>query len=122
MLLAAAAAFNLVCSGTLTQTDKAPEPFTRTIHVNLDTKKYCEDACDKIQDIAEVQPARLIFRNVDSQADRTKRTDFSGVDRESGKYFALYAVTEGRRYFSISERGQCERAAFTEFPEFKTKF
>jgi hypothetical protein len=125
MWLAAAAAFNLVCSGTLSTDSfykKDTEPFTLTLRVDLDRKKYCENECRALLDIQEVQPTsiKLKSENIDTPRERLF-VDIS-VNRETGKYSGLSTSGFRQGILILKWDGQCERQGFTGFPEFQTKF
>jgi hypothetical protein len=71
----AAAAFNLICTGTQT-TDSIighdTKPYETTYRVNLDVKKWCEGQCKAHHDIVSIQPAelRLQDKNKDTPSER----------------------------------------------------
>lgn len=126
MWLAAAAAFNLVCSGTLSQksfqTERA-EPYSYTYRIDLDAKKFCGDECKAISDIAEVQPGFIrLFPNKNIDTPRLREFSNETINRETGRHSALSTSGFGRNILIMKWEGKCERSAFTGFPEFKTKF
>lgn len=117
--------FNLNCSGTMTTKSLAlndSKPYTKTYRVKLAERKWCEDECETIRDIAEVQPATLILR----KAERTVPGGlfhWERVDRRTGRHDITSTTGERAADILILKwDGTCERTAFTGFPSFTTKF
>lgn len=127
-IAATAGAFNLICSGLVTTyEDKKGQPYTDTYRVNLETNKWCQEDCSKVLDIHEVDPNRITF--VESLEDTSqgyrKKSDW--VDRTTGQHSIFYSrkmyMRHGRNisFFSVN-KGRCEKAEFTGFPTYETKF
>lgn len=125
MWLAAAAAFNLICTGTVSHKDyfsEGSEPFSRVLRVDLGAGKYCEADCGALFDIHEVQPAMIRLRKEEIDTPRERRFLDVTVDRETGRYSGLSTSGLGRGIIIIEWEGKCERAAFSGFPNIQTKF
>lgn len=124
---AASAAFNLVCTGTIT-TDSlskrgATEPYKYTYRIDLDKKKFCEESCVAIRDIYEVQPGFLKLsapENVDTIDE--KRFSDSTIDRQSGHQSTLMSSGRRANILIMKWDGECEKIPFTGFPVIKGKF
>lgn len=124
-ILAAAAAFNLVCSGTFSHQgyqNQGSEPYNRTLRVDLDRKKYCEAECKALFDIASVQPTQITLKKEQIDTPRERRFVDETIDRETGRHSGLSTSGVGSRRLIMKWEGKCERQAFTGFPEFRTKF
>lgn len=125
MWLAAATAFNLICSGTLSHKsydNEGTEPFTRTLRIDLAAGKYCDGECKARFDIQEVQPSFIHLRKIKVDTPRERRFVDETIDRETGRYSAL--STSGIRFSIVilEWEGKCEKSDFTGFPDFQTKF
>lgn len=126
MWLAAAAAFNLVCSGTQTIVDdvgKEVKTYLITYRVDLDRGIYCEQDCKEQRRLADVQPTTLYLHR-EKDDDPVNYKDFTEqVDRETGAHRVYRRTRSGFAGWMTLERGgRCERAAFTGLPKFETKF
>lgn len=115
LALAAAAAFNLSCSGEsyyykqLLGPKEGVTPYHTTIRIDPDRRRWCHDECESTLDMVEVSDRYLVFiKEVRGTLDDT---DFI-VSRETGRLFRRTRLGE---FVSISE-AQCERAPFTGFP------
>lgn len=123
---AVAAAFNLVCTGTETTRSIAGEklePYTHIYRVDLDKKKWCEEGCSVVRDVAEVQQSFLELeprRNVDTAVDR----DFFEwtIDRTTGRESMLASKGLRADIIILKWEGTCARQPFTGFPSPPTKF
>lgn len=127
--IAAAAAFNLVCSGTLTSSSfvggEKSEPFTYIYRLDIDRKIYCDGDCKATRPIEAIQPTQIMLSssNVDTPSERA--TSFTMIDRETGAFQSSSTSSQrgDRRTILVMKwTGQCEKAAFTGFPKFDTKF
>lgn len=127
LVSATSAAFNLVCSGTIT-TDSMfdhgkKEPYTYTYRIDLDKKKYCEADCGAIKDIYEVQPASIKLeapKNVDTIDEKSFEDGF--IDRQTGHQQLLAESGREASILIMKWDGQCEKQPFTGFPKIETKF
>lgn len=128
MLVAAGAAFNLVCSGTLTtrtMDGTNSEPYSSTYRMDLDRGIWCESRCEATHQFARILPTQLQLqaKNVDAPYEHSTLSNF--IDRETGSQEIIATNREpGRPMMTIilKWKGQCEKAAFTGFPAFETKF
>lgn len=124
--IAAIAAFNLVCTGTLTSKslqDEDAKPYSITYRIDLDAGQWCDGECRTIKAIQEVHPKQLVL--IDRHSFGVLGRQWSNIrfDRETGKHTATESLGIGTEYGSISTwQGQCDRADFGGFPEFNTKF
>ncbi len=114
--------FDLKCAGTGSSYDngrKFEGPMTRVLHVDLESKQYCVDACETVLRIALVDPVRIRFMALDNNGgalDMFKGNE--AVDRRTGAYEMAMLDAANLRHMSM--KGTCEPAPFTPFP--KTKF
>lgn len=125
--VAAAAAFNLVCSGTITTTSLEKhgetQPYSYTYRVDLGKKKFCESACTAIRDIYEIQPGFIqLEKPVDIDTVTEKRFDNGEIDRQTGHQQIL--MTSGREADILIMKwdGNCVKRPFSGFPQIETKF
>jgi hypothetical protein len=132
VLLALAAAtspqqFDLVCTGD-TKADflATPSPYRVTLHVDLTARKWCEDKCGTIRDIAEVQPSLIYFEKASAEDKLLHNERNHFVNRESGGYidYVNERIEAGSASFRSMHftQGTCKAAPFSGFPEIKTKF
>lgn len=123
---AASSAFNLICSGTLTVQSllvNKTEPYSYTYRFDLAQNKWCESECKATHEILRVQPTQIIL--VDEKADtpREKSFAFHMIDRETGKETIVRNSQSNLTGPMLMKwQGQCAKAPFTGFPEFKTQF
>lgn len=116
--LAAAAAFNLICSGTTHSSKGFAEnypdaPFNEVYRVNLTSKRWCSRECTETQPIFEVTPERIVFeQDIRGDYDDTGRF----VNRENGVYAYRDRRLIGSDIFLTWTRGSCKRAPFSGFP------
>ena len=128
LVLASAATFNLVCSGTLESKSVYSEtsaPYSYTYRIDLDKKVYCDGECKATHAIAEIQPTQIILSQ--TKVDSPSETSWSvnRVDRETGihKVVASHKNPRNRVDMSIMTwNGTCEKQPFSGFPTFETKF
>ncbi|WP_411341377.1 hypothetical protein V6U71_05925 [Sphingopyxis sp. J-6] len=114
-MLAAIAAFNLICSGTSTagailDLDKPRSAVQLVLRIDLEKNRWCSGDCSTTSEIQDVRETKIIFRmSEDDQGD-----DLFYVDRETGDFL------DRKRSFAINwiilAQGNCEKAAFTGFP------
>ena len=86
----AADQFDLACHGTRISTRGAPaEPYAFRVRIDLAARKWCTDACERLADISEVKPDRIVL--TDDLIYNTS-SDFSNavsVDRTSYDFHQL---------------------------------
>lgn len=122
----ALAAFNLICTGTLTSKSvdqEVTKPYSIEYRVNLDEGLWCDGECKVIKQIQEVQPTQLTLMDFRGFGVLGRQWTNIRVNRETGKHIAVESFDQGSLTASLSNwDGKCERKEFTGFPEFKTKF
>lgn len=120
--------FNLVCTGTQKTMSMAPDEivsYTDVYRIDLDNKKWCEAECKAVHDIASVQPTVIVLAEskVDTPSERSMV--LHSIDRETGAH-SFTSTYSNPRYrlqsLLIRSTGQCQRAPFSGFPKFETKF
>lgn len=127
MIFQAAMTFNLICAGTLTTETfhggRQSEPYRYEYRIDLDRRKWCDGDCRTLHDIAEVQPTALVLeppRDIDTLA---RREFYMGsINRETGRHSVLSTSGRRERILIMRWEGQCERAPFSGFPDFPTRF
>lgn len=123
-LLAAAATpqqFDLTCTGqggTDGTSSIAWAPTEVHFRIDLATRRWCEADCKIIREIAEVQPASIWLEKQSPYEKAREIVHFRAINRETGQYTRI----EESRYGSTAERGRCQPAPFSGFPEIRTKF
>jgi len=125
--LAAAATFNLVCSGTATTTGSlsspSSKPWSQTFRIDLDQKRWCDGDCRDTGPIADVSATKLILENKDTNSPGGRITSFTAIDRETGAYQSSLIIKLIHSRPSVDEwKGACTLAPFTGFPKVETKF
>ena len=119
--IAAAAAFNLVCSGTewagTKPADKDPynkatgKPFTDTYRVNLERGRWCFNTCDTTSPIQQADEANILL---DSATDPDLKSGrLIRVSRETGQLVHRVAIGD----YAFIRIGKCEAGPFTSFPK-----
>lgn len=120
--------FNLVCTGTLSSRSmdgETEESYRSVYRIDLDRGKWCDGDCEALHDIASVQPTQIALQDkrVDTPGERSMMANL--IDRRTGEHtITATSATPGRRgsVLIMQWHGQCERAPFTGFPSFETKF
>ena len=121
--------FNLICSGTTTGVVNPREPrlldaprqrWFRTYRVDLAAKRYCENACDKVEVLTEGEPGQVVFVDSVALIDLYTRERHSAVlDRATRKYEASDTIQDlsfGHYKMSVLTTGTCEAGPFSGFP------
>jgi len=113
--LQVAAAFNLVCGGTmrtgplgLALPESGGAPFAITYRIDLDRQLWCSDACDTTEPVASVLDGRIILREHYNPLGSSVIT----FDPASGRF----ADTRIDGETATLRSGVCEAARFTGFP------
>lgn len=126
--LAAAAAFNLLCSGTQTTTafdGTSSKPYSSEYRIDLNQAEWCEDDCRATHAIAKVLPTQLQLEVKDTTG-LTGRTSIRNfIDRETGGHWISATMAEPRRpamTIVVEWKGACEKRPFSGFPVLETKF
>ncbi|MFZ5748231.1 MAG: hypothetical protein ACOY45_11335 [Pseudomonadota bacterium] len=120
--------FNLVCTGTLSSRSmdgETKKPYRSVYRIDLDRGKWCDGDCEALHDIASVQPTQIALQDkrVDTPSERSMMANL--IDRRTGEHtVTATSATPGLRgsVLIMQWHGQCERAPFTGFPSFETKF
>jgi hypothetical protein len=110
-LVAAAAAFNLVCTGTVTTWSKTQppkdQPWEDVFRVDLESQRWCRGHCEE---------TRPIDRMTDTELVLTSRLPLEGVtlkiNRESGRLTETYRMDD----FQTLGKAVCKREDFGGFP------
>lgn len=108
--LAFAAMFNLVCSGTVTGGDV---PFRKTLSINLETKRWCEQPCRTPHKVAGQRDTEIVLEDVTSGQGAAKVTQRITVSRETGRYIEFTQTGNTARI----ARGLCSAAPYTPIPD-----
>ena len=124
--LAALAAFNLVCTGTMSANKTAPmpdEPYKFVYRVDLDAEKWCDGECKATHKIASIQPTQITFEDSNEKDPVGGKSAIkSFVNRETGLHVVTSKSVNFGRSMLLIWKGSCERQEFTGFPKFVTKF
>lgn len=114
-LMAVAAAFNLVCSGTHLQIENGkalPEKqITHSFRVDLESGRYCRESCEQTHPLYDVSATQIVFTRLEHNSILVDVR----VSRESGFYSAISNSPSGSGW----TQGTCTRAPFTGFPSRK---
>jgi len=124
---ASANAFNLNCSGSLRTLmpyllKDETEPYSKTYRIDLDAKKWCDGECKAQFDIAEVTPLAIILQDKNIDTPREHQKVRAQISRETGAEYIYANSGVGRMRMTMVWDGRCEKAAFSGFPRFETKF
>lgn len=120
VLLVAAAAFNLTCTGRQWQgtdedavgwmTNQGGKPFTDTYKINLDSGRWCFGACETTNPIAKFDDANILL-SADENPEFKGETLIT-VSRETGQLLHKVMLSK----YAFVRRGSCEAGPFTGFP------
>jgi hypothetical protein len=121
--------FNLICSGATTgavnpreprQLDAPRQRWFRSYRVDLAAKRYCENACEKLETLAEGEPGKVVFVDSVALIDLMTRERHSAVlDRATRKYEASDTIQDlnfGYYKMSVLTTATCEAGPFSGFP------
>src|SRR5688572_22029831 len=102
---AALAAFNLICTGTLTS-NMGVRPSATTYRVDLDLRRYCFDDCTETHPIRAVTDREIIFHDAQyPNGNKHRRV----VNRESGRMFDHVVLGK----IEMTTDAICKSAPFT---------
>ena len=114
-LLAAATAFNLVCTGTeshILERHTVPglpdAPLQLVLRIDLAQGRWCENECSSTLPIASIAATRIALQ--DDRGDLTSKQLF--LNREDGSIHRRDQTGD----FVVVQIGQCRPAPFTGFP------
>jgi nitrate reductase NapAB chaperone NapD len=115
-LMAMAATFNLVCSGSgLTvigaepNTKTTEKDFNLVYRIDLDSRRYCIDKCESTSKLEAVTSTELVFKFVNESE---TFSSYVKVNRESGAYLSTFKMGQ----VTSMQFGKCVPAPFTGFP------
>lgn len=123
--LAAATAFNLVCTGNLETSSilgKETTKYSIIYRIDLDAGKWCDGECKAPEKIAEIQPAKFILQSSAGQTPPPVVRVTNVIDRETGTHNIFGSSGYGASAIVMHWSGVCEKADFTGFPTVETKF
>lgn len=119
-VVAATAAFNLVCSGTFvvgSMNDIVTQKKTPTevvYRIDLNEGRFCTGNCANTSPIYRVTDTQIIF---EASEDKDAGSDtLEMVNRESGQYLNRLRFLDLTTPTIIMTQGVCEKAPFTGFP------
>lgn len=116
--LAAAAAFNLFCTGeaeSLSIGFSETKAYSTTFRVDLESEQWCQDECRAVNKIARIEPARLVLRDVDEETERREYHLTETLNRETGEHSLTERHKYERRDTAVFKAGKCEVQPFTGF-------
>lgn len=124
ILLQAATAFNLECSGTTvslsTLLGRKVTPFQRTYRLDLVRKVYCEGSCETTLPIADVTPKYIVLSEYERETERERTRASVVIDRVGGTIddtsISRLPIQRGGD-LAVSSKGGCIVQPFTAFPE-----
>jgi hypothetical protein len=109
---AAADQFDLVCEGKV-----GALSFSARYRVNLATREWCEDSCERTRGISAVTARTIVLYNKLKASDLDSEARIS-INRETGEWSDYYSSPDQ----GWDEIGKCEVAPFSGFPVVKRKF
>jgi hypothetical protein len=116
--LAAAVAFNLVCTGTsfigtgLDALKKENQSsYTETFRIDLDSERWCSGKCETTDPIYRVSRTKIVLKF--EQDEKIGSESFILLNREDGSILDRTKVSGA---FMFMNTGKCERAPFSGFP------
>ena len=127
LALAAAAAFNLVCSGVAEKRDingTRSEPYSITYRIDLTARLWCsgpDEDCKTPEKLTDVNALFIVFSDTTTDTPTKYFRYVDLVNRETGehKFLSVYSRDAPR---TTSKTGQCTRAPFTGFTRVLPKF
>ena len=112
----AAEHYDLACQGSrITQRSGPAEAYATRFRIDLTANKWCQDACEKVSDIAEVAADKIVL--VDDLT-YNSRTDFSNnitIDRKTGALRQLSSQDRPTTLY-LKVEASCTEQPFTPFP------
>ena len=113
--LQAALAFNLACTGTeqsgplgLSRPDRGPFAFAITYRIDMDLRRWCSNACERIEAIGSVVFGHILLR------DRSAPSGRHVIDFDAATGRLTDTLTDGN--WQVLRHGACRREAFSGFP------
>jgi hypothetical protein len=110
-----AAAFNLVCSGTvrtgpigLALPEQDGAPFTITYRIDLDARRWCSEACEETESVASIFEGHILLRDQHGSDGSNVVTIIPALGRFTD------TLIEGNR--ATLRSGTCRPESFSGFP------
>lgn len=116
----AADQFDLECNGTIQEEINGPvKPHKFGFRINLVTRTWCWDHCERTFPIQEVMPERIVLRDERKNSAREELLAIVEIDRRTGKFSGQWIEI---RPFPLYRKtlGDCVVKPFSGFPQ--TKF
>jgi hypothetical protein len=118
--------FNLECAGTveiLGLSGVTASSYTRTIRIDLTANQWCADECSKVDQIASVEPNRLLLRDIKQDTARNYWAESEAVDRTTAEHSSMARNDPmGPAPRSAFSKGKCILKPFTGFGSEKRQF
>ena len=115
MILQAALAFNLICTGTAVMQHSHGGSESREdlqeIRVDLQSRRFCLDTCERTVPIASISDGEIVFQDETSETGLMRI--YRRVFRERGAFYAYIKLDAA----ILTTEGRCDPAPFTGFPE-----
>jgi len=116
-VLAVAAAFNLVCSGTTyigagmdALKKENQSAYAATFRIDLDAERWCAGDCKTTEHIYAIGLTKIMLKL--ERDEKIPSESFISLNREDGSVLDRSKVAD----FMIMHIGKCERAPFSGFP------
>ncbi len=114
----AATTFNLACAGQsdangITFSEK--KKYETVFRVDLELGKWCEDDCKQVEDIARIEPTRIVLRDISHGDYPLVYHDTEYLDRETAEHHRFVSNKQGRNPFDMTWKGKCTLGEFTGF-------
>lgn len=113
--VALASSFNLVCTGTETESANAQpqqnRPFTITLRLDLKSARWCSGECELTNDIVSVKDNAITLEN----GSPLRNNVTTILQRETGRYVSV----SGGFGHSLIDMAMCQRTSFGGFPAAK---
>lgn len=128
LAVAAAAAFNLVCTGTTEKTEyngSKSTPYTVTYRVDTVSRLWCNDDyadCKSPEKIERIDENSIKFIDATTDTPDNYFRYVEQVNRESGAHQTLTISGRGVLIRITKQNGHCEPATFSGFAKTKPKF
>lgn len=113
-LIAAVAAFNLICNGTTFVGDMKKEnqsAYSQTFRIDLEVGRWCSGACETTDTIARISDTQIVLKL--EREDEPHFESFILLNREDG---SILDRTKFDYQLLIMSSGKCKRGPFTGFP------
>jgi hypothetical protein len=128
LAVAAAAAFNLICTGTTEKSDyngSKSEPYSVTYRVDTASHLWCDndsEGCKTPRPVADINAVTIKF--IDTTTDKPDQyfRYVVQVNREDGQHQVLTISGRGAAIRIAKQSGHCEPALFTGFSKANPKF